>query len=145
MIIETTLKDGATVPLRATHQAAAGDLCAIEAMKIYPGETKLVKTGVAMAIPPGLAGLVCSRSGLALKNRIFVLNAPGVIDADYRGDIGVILTNMGGDVFEIKAGDRVAQLAIVPVFDFCCKVVTSLDETDRGTGGFGSTGVAAAA
>lgn len=133
----------ATKPFRATDTAAAFDLTADEWFTIRPGETAKVSTGLRMAIPEGHVGLVCSRSGLAFNNNVFVLNAPGVIDPDYRGTIAVILHNLDPDAFEINRGDRIAQLLIVPTTPV--RFIHSprqLDETVRGAGGFGSTGVA---
>lgn len=130
----------ATVPQIATKGSAGADLCAETATRIYPGETKLVKTGINISIPLGYAGFVCSRSGLALKKNVFVLNAPGIVDSDYTGDVGVILHNAGQDVFDISSGDRIAQLLIVKCENFVFNEVGELKQTDRGDGGFGSTG-----
>lgn len=130
----------AVVPQIATPGSAGADLCSSIDIKIYPGETKLVKTGINISIPLGYAGFVCSRSGLALKNNVFVLNAPGIVDSDYTGDVGVILHNSGDNIFNIKAGDRIAQLLIVKCEHFAFNEVTELQKTERGAGGFGSTG-----
>jgi dUTP pyrophosphatase len=100
----------------------------------------LVPTGVRLEIPQGYEGQVRPRSGLALKHGIAMVNAPGTIDSDYRGEIGVLLVNLGQNRVEFNAGDRVAQLVICPVIQASLKVVTQLDETERGSGGFGSTG-----
>lgn len=102
----------------------------------------LIQTGWAIEIPDGMAGLVTPRSGLALKNCITVLNAPGLIDPDYRGEIGVILHNAGILPFKVRHGDRIAQLVIVPCFSvgLACEVVGALEDTERAAGGFGSTG-----
>lgn len=105
------------------------------------GSRALIPTGVTAAIPAGHAGLVCPRSGTALKHGVTITNAPGVIDAGYRGDIGVVLHNLGAGVFTIRPGDRIAQLVIVPIVTPATVVVETLDDTDRGAGGFGSTGV----
>lgn len=130
----------AVVPKIATKGSAGADLCsAVEAI-IYPGETKLIKTGINISIPLGYAGFVCSRSGLALKQNVFVLNAPGIVDSDYTGDVGVILHNASDDRFVIKVGDRIAQLLIVKCEHFMFNEVAELQKTERGTGGFGSTG-----
>jgi dUTP pyrophosphatase len=131
----------ATVPQIATEGSAGADLCAISDYVIYPGETKLIKTGINISIPLGYAGFVCSRSGLALKQNVFVLNAPGIVDSDYRGDVGVILHNAGEDRFTIKPGDRIAQLLVVKCEHFLFKEVLDLEQTERGEGGFGSTGI----
>lgn len=130
----------ATVPKIATQGSAGADLCATTSDVIYPGETKLVKTGINISIPLGYAGFVCSRSGLALKHGVFVLNAPGIVDSDYTGDVGVILHNSSDDRFTINSGDRIAQLLIVKCEHFMFNEVDALQDTDRGAGGFGSTG-----
>lgn len=130
----------AVVPKIATPGSAGADLCSSTDIKLYPGETKLVKTGINISIPLGYAGFVCSRSGLALKNNVFVLNAPGIVDSDYTGDVGVILHNAGDNIFNIKVGDRVAQLLIVKCEHFMFNEVAELQKTERGDGGFGSTG-----
>ena len=126
-------------PTRA-HKGDAGlDLTANENTVIPSKGWRLVPTGTKTAIPEGQAGLVCPRSGLAAKHGITVLNAPGIIDAGYRGDIGVVLINHGAKPFEISAGDRIAQLLIMP-FTNLTPVGRPLDTTDRGAAGFGSTG-----
>lgn len=126
-------------PTRA-HKGDAGlDLTANENVVIPSMGWRLVPTGTKTAIPKGQAGLVCPRSGLAAKHGITVLNAPGIIDAGYRGDIGVVLINHGPKPFEIQAGDRIAQLLIMPYTNLT-PVGRPLDTTDRGTAGFGSTG-----
>ena len=106
------------------------------------GARALVPTGLAMAIPPGFEAQIRPRSGLALKNGIGLVNAPGTIDSDYRGEIKIILINLGDEDFEITRGMRIAQMVIAPVLQVLVQPVTSLDETARGSGGFGSTGVA---
>jgi len=105
-----------------------------------PGEWKLIPTGIAISLPPGYEGQVRPRSGLALKYGVTLLNSPGTIDADYRGEIGVILINLSRQPFAIKRGDRIAQLVIAPVCRVALELVTDLDETKRGPGGFGHTG-----
>ena len=130
----------AVVPKLATEGSAGADLCSSVEVTIYPGETKLVKTGINISIPLGYAGFVCSRSGLALKQNVFVLNAPGIIDSDYTGDVGVILHNASDDRFVVKPGDRIAQLLIVKCDYFWFNEVAELQKTERGDGGFGSTG-----
>ena len=133
--------DGAPAPLQANYGDAAYDMKALGDTTIYPGETALIHTGLKMAIPHGYCGMVCSRSGLALNRGVFVLNAPGIIDATFRGEIGIILHNTGRDPFEVKPGDRIAQLLIVKV-EHPQFIYGLLGETVRGEGGFGSTGVA---
>lgn len=132
--------ESAVVPKVATEGSAGADLCSSVEVTIYPGETKLVKTGINISIPLGYAGFVCSRSGLALKQNVFVLNAPGIIDSDYTGDVGVILHNASNDRFVVNIGDRIAQLLIVKCEYFWFNEVAELQKTERGDGGFGSTG-----
>jgi len=130
----------ASLPTRGTAQSAGMDLRSNIAVTIYPGEAELVKTGIAMSLPPGFEGQVRPRSGLALRHRITVLNSPGTIDSDFRGEVGVILINHGDTPFGVLPGDRIAQLVIAEVCDPFVVEVDTLDETERGTGGFGSTG-----
>ncbi len=132
----------AVLPSMANADDAGFDLSSVEAVTILPGQTKIIDTGIAVAIPRGNVGMVCPRSGLAAKNNVTVLNAPGIIDSGYRGNIKVILTNQSEtDVFEVKVGMRIAQLVIVPLaLDIELVEVTSLDTTERGTGGLGSSG-----
>jgi dUTP pyrophosphatase len=134
---------GDVLPKYATRGDAGADLVSAEDVRISAHQRVLVKTGIKIAIPEGYVGLVHPRSGLALKHGITVLNAPGTIDAGYRGEVGVILLNTGSLDFEVKAGDRIAQLVIQKVEYAEFEVVDSLTETDRGEGGFGSTGVSA--
>ena len=108
---------------------------------LQPGERTLVPTGLVLEIPPGWEGQVRPRSGLALRHGIGVLNAPGTIDSDYRGEVGVILINLGTEPFRIQRGDRIAQLVIAPVQSVEWEEVEALDESKRGAGGFGSTGL----
>jgi dUTP pyrophosphatase len=130
------------LPNKATKESAGFDLCASKDFVIYGNKTQLVSTNLSIALDEGTVGFVCSRSGLALKSGVFVLNAPGIIDADYRGEVGVILHNSRSTEFYVSAGDRIAQLLIVPMaLHQFIDVVPSLDSTDRGAGGFGSTGV----
>lgn len=130
---------GAAALKRADKDDAGLDLIANENLVIPSMSWRLVPTGTRAAIPEGQAGLVCPRSGLAAKHGITVLNAPGIIDAGYRGDIGVVLINHGPKPFEIQAGDRIAQLLIMPYTNLT-PVARLLDTTDRGDKGFGSTG-----
>jgi dUTP pyrophosphatase len=138
------LAHGADLPLPAYQSAdAAGfDLsAAVETdLVLAPGAVALVPTGLAMAIPRGFEGQVRPRSGLAAKNGVTVLNTPGTIDADYRGEVKVILINHGSAAFTVTRGMRIAQMIIAPVLQAALVEVGSLDETDRGRGGFGSTG-----
>ena len=139
----TRLPHGAnlTLPAYATSGAAGMDVVAAEDLTLNPGARHAVATGFAMAIPPGFEVQVRPRSGLALKHGITCLNTPGTIDSDYRGEVKVILANLGSEPFAIARGDRIAQLVPAPVQRAVFSEVASLDETDRGAGGFGSTGV----
>ena len=138
------LEHGKDLPLPhyATDGAAGMDVCAAldEPLMMNPMERLAVPTGLAMAIPHGYEIQVRPRSGLALKQGLTVANAPGTIDSDYRGEVKVILINFGQDAVEITHGMRIAQLVLAPVSIARPQLVTTLDETDRGTGGFGSTG-----
>jgi len=111
-------------------------------LTLRPGDRHAVPTGLAMAIPPGFEGQVRPRSGLALRHGVTCLNSPGTVDADYRGEVKVILINHGPEAFVVRRGDRIAQLLISPVAQASWREVESLDETARGAGGFGSTGAA---
>ncbi len=128
------------LPVYATDGAAGMDVVAAEDLILAPGARHAVATGFAMAIPAGYEVQVRPRSGLALKHGITCLNTPGTIDSDYRGEVKVILANLGDAPFEIKRGDRIAQLVPAPVQRAMLTEVVSLDDTARGTGGFGSTG-----
>ena len=141
-----TLPHGADLPLPAyqTPQAAGLDLLAAVGeyapVHLARGARVLIPTSLAIALPPGFEAQVRPRSGLALKHGITVLNSPGTIDADYRGEVQVILINLGEADFIIRRGDRIAQLVIAPVVQAVLTPVTSLDDTQRGAGAFGSTG-----
>ena len=117
------------------------DLISAESIELISGDYKLIKTGLKIAIPQGYGGFVYPRSGLALKHGITVLNADGVIDSGYRGEIGVLLINHGKKDFKINKGDRIAQLIIHKVFNIEWEEIEDLDESTRGSGGFGHTGV----
>jgi len=132
--------DGLPLPVYATAGAAGMDVVAAEAVTLPPGARHAVATGFAIAIPEGYEVQVRPRSGLALKHGVTCLNTPGTIDSDYRGEVKVILANLGGEPFEIARGDRIAQLVPAPVQRATLDEVAELDETDRGSGGFGSTG-----
>ena len=136
------LPNGADLPLPAyaTAGAAGMDVVSSETCEIAPGARRAVATGFAMAIPAGYEVQVRPRSGLALKHGITCLNTPGTIDSDYRGEVKVILANLGQDIFTIARGDRIAQLVPAPVQRASLDEVTELGETVRGGGGFGSTG-----
>lgn len=136
------LESGAGLPLPAyaTEGAAGMDVVAAEELVLAPGARHAVATGFAMAIPAGFEVQVRPRSGLALKHGITCLNTPGTIDSDYRGEVKVILANLGQEPFPIARGDRIAQLVPAPVQRADLDEVDSLDDTARGGGGFGSTG-----
>ncbi|MDF2384353.1 dUTP diphosphatase [Nostoc ellipsosporum NOK] len=131
---------GLPLPTYATAGAAGMDVVAAEAVVLAPGARHAVATGFAMAIPPGYEVQVRPRSGLALKHGITCLNTPGTIDSDYRGEVKVILANLGDAPFTVARGDRIAQLVPAPVQHAALEEVGTLDETARGIGGFGSTG-----
>lgn len=138
------LPHGADLPLPdyATADSAGLDLLAAvaETQTLEPGDRLLVPTGLAIALPGGHEAQVRPRSGLALKNGITVLNSPGTIDADYRGEIGVVLINLGSEPFEISRGMRIAQMIVAPVTQLKWEEKSELPETARGAGGYGSTG-----
>lgn len=128
------------LPAYATHGSAGLDLRAAETLTLKSGERALVPTGIAVALPQGFEAQVRPRSGLAVKHGVTVLNAPGTIDADYRGEIKVPLINHGAEDFVIARGDRIAQMVIAPVTIASLSEVDRLEETERGSGGFGSSG-----
>jgi len=134
---------GLELPAYATEHAAGMDLCAAvqEDVVLKTGERKLIPTGLSIALPEGYEAQVRPRSGLALKNGLSVLNSPGTIDADYRGEVQVILANMGGEDFTITRGMRIAQMVVAAYERVAWQKVDVLPETARGAGGFGSTGV----
>jgi dUTP pyrophosphatase len=138
----TRLAHAADLPLPAyaTAGAAGLDLRAAESLTLKPGDRALVATGLAMALPPGFEAQVRPRSGLAVKHGVTVLNSPGTIDSDYRGEIKVPLINHGQEDFMIARGDRIAQMVVAPVSRVDLEEVSSLDDTARGLGGFGSSG-----
>ena len=139
------LPHGADLPLPryATPDSAGVDLLAAipDAVVLAPGERQLIPSGIAVALPPGTEAQVRPRSGLALRHGITLLNTPGTIDADYRGEIGVILINLGQEPFAIDRGMRIAQMIIAPVVQVDWDEVSELSDSSRGAGGFGSTGV----
>jgi dUTP pyrophosphatase len=128
------------IPRRETAEAAGFDLRASVAWILYPGEQRAIPTGFAWEIPRGYAGVIKDRSGIAARSH--VRTAAGVIDADYRGEVRVLLRNAGDDAFWIDAGDRIAQLLVIPCVLGSCEEVSELADTARGAGGFGSTGAA---
>lgn len=151
------LHPDAKIPTYGTVEAAGADLSAVfypedygtegvptpghDAIAIEPGQRRLIKTGLAIELPPGFEGQVRPRSGLALKNGITIVNAPGTVDSDYRGEIGVILLNTSDKTFYVNPGDRIAQLIVAPVFKGVFAYTGGeLSTTARGEGGYGSTG-----
>jgi dUTP pyrophosphatase len=138
------LEHGTDLPLPeyASAQAAGVDLRAAvdEPLELTPGARALVPTGLALALPAGYEGQVRPRSGLAAKHGVTVLNTPGTIDADYRGEVKVILINLGEEAFTMERGERIAQLVVAPVAHARFEAVADLEATERGAGGFGSTG-----
>lgn len=134
---------GGVMPEYKTAGAAGADVCAFidTPVELKAGDKAMIGTGLCFAIPEGYEIQVRPRSGLAAKNGVTVLNTPGTIDSDYRGELKVILVNLGKEPFIVNNGDRIAQIVAAPVTQALFKVVDSLDETERGSGGFGSTGV----
>lgn len=130
----------AALPSYAHPSDAGMDVRSVEDLTIAPGRRALVHTGLVMLLPPMYEAQVRPRSGLALKSGITVLNTPGTIDSGYRGEVGVILVNLGDTDFQVKKGDKVAQIVIAPVVQAQVVETSEVDETDRGAGGFGSTG-----
>lgn len=147
-ILLMRLQHGDDLPLPSYQSAHAAGLdlhAAVPAdapVRIAPGQRALIPTGFAVALPSGTEGQIRPRSGLAFRHGITVLNAPGTVDADYRGELQVILVNLGGESFTVERGMRIAQLVIAPTMQSVICEVANLDETTRGAGGFGSTGVA---
>ena len=134
------LREDAIIPAYQSEEAAGFDLHAIEDAHIPSGERMLVKTGLAVALPRGYELQVRPRSGLAFKHGVTVLNSPGTVDSDYRGELMVLLINHGKEPFEIQKGERIAQAVLKEVVQASFEAVESLDETARGANGFGSTG-----
>ncbi|APG25883.1 MULTISPECIES: dUTP diphosphatase [Syntrophotalea] len=136
------MRSQALLPAYMSRHAAGMDLyaCPDSIMVLEPGSRAVIPTGIAVAIPPGYEGQVRPRSGLALHRGVTLVNAPGTIDADYRGEIGIILINHGSETFMVSPGDRIAQLVIAPVRQAVLELVENLDETGRNDGGFGHTG-----
>ena len=141
-ILIKRLSKEVSLPKYETSGSSGMDLAAnIDAnINIDPGETAIIPTGLALSIPKGFEVQIRPRSGLAAKQKISVLNTPGTIDADYRGEIKVILINLGQDSFKVEKGLRIAQMVVCPIVQAQLKEVDDLSETDRGKGGFGSTG-----
>ncbi len=142
-IVQLSHGEDLPLPSYATPQSAGMDLlAAIESpIELAPGDRLLVPTGLKMALPSGYEAQIRPKSGLALKHGITLVNTPGTIDADYRGEIGVIMINLGKETFTIERGVKIAQMVIAPCIQANWSMVTSLDSTSRGEGGFGSTGI----
>lgn len=140
--IKCVAAKGAVIPQYKTAGAAGADICALleSDVVLKKGERAMIPTGLFFEIPAGYEIQVRPRSGLAAKNGVTVLNTPGTIDSDYRGEVKVILINLGNEDFTIKNGERIAQIVVAPVTLGSFQVVDKLDETERGAGGFGSTG-----
>jgi dUTP pyrophosphatase len=135
-----TLEDGVAAPEYSTDGAAAMDIRSAEEVELAPLERKMVRTGIRVEIPPGYEGQVRPRSGLANRSGISMVNTPGTIDSDYRGEIRIIMINLGSESVNLQRGERIAQLAICPVARADVRIVEELEETVRGASGFGSTG-----
>jgi dUTP pyrophosphatase len=135
--------EGLPAPGYMSEHASGADLCAAvkEQLTLLPGARALVPTGFSIALPAGYEAQVRPRSGLAIRSGVTCLNAPGTIDADYRGEVGVVLANFGNEPFVIRRGDRIAQIVVAPIVRACFDLVEELPSTVRGDGGFGSTGV----
>jgi dUTP pyrophosphatase len=134
------LHPDAALPARSRAGDAGYDLRCVEPFVLRPGERALVPTGLALALPPGVAGLVLPRSGLAHRHGVTCANSPGLVDPNYRGELRVVLVNLGRETYRGHAGDRVAQLLLVPYWAPDLRVVDELPETERGDQGFGSSG-----
>lgn len=143
MTVKCVPLKGAIVPEYKTAGAAGADLYAFlnSPVTILPGKSAMIPTGLFFEIPKGYEVQIRPRSGLAAKNRVTVLNTPGTIDSDYRGEICIILINLGEKDFTVNNGDRIAQMVIAPVIQADFSIVNELSQTERGSGGFGSTGV----
>lgn len=135
------LQPSATLPSYAHPGDAGMDVCACEGATLQPGERRLIRTGLVMELPGGTEAQMRPRSGLALKHGVTLLNSPGTIDEGYRGELGVILINLGREPFEVLPGMRIAQMVIAPVLRVDAVEVAEVSDTARGAGGFGSTGV----
>ena len=136
------LNENAIIPTYGSAEAAGADLyaCLDEPIVVQPGQVAWVSTGIALEVPKGCAGLVCARSGMACKRGLAPANKVGVVDSDYRGEVKVVLLNHSNEPQTIQPGERIAQFVITPILTPAYEEVTDLDKTDRGIGGFGSTG-----
>lgn len=138
--LKIVLNEGAVAPSYASAGAAGLDLRSIEDVTLNPLERKLVRTGIRIALEEGFEAQVRPRSGLALKHGLALVNSPGTIDSDYRGEIGIIMINLGESVVQLSSGERIAQLVVAPVARVQVEIVDAIENTERGSGGFGSTG-----
>ncbi|HRI43278.1 MAG TPA: dUTP diphosphatase [Fimbriimonadaceae bacterium] len=138
--IRMTLEPGAEVPAYATQGAAGLDLRTAVDVDLRPLERRLVPTGIRIALPTGFEAQIRPRSGLALRHGVTMVNSPGTIDCDYRGEIGVVLINLGQENVHLAKGERIAQMVVQPVARALVEIVDALETTERGEGGFGSTG-----
>jgi len=139
--VKVLTENDTQIPQYQTSGSAACDLRSTDSVVVPPSSSVIVGTGIKLEMPSGFGAMVCSRSGLAAKNGIHVLNDPGLVDQDYKGEIKVILHNAGKDEFIVKKGDRIAQLLFFPIFQAIFQKAPELIQTKRGEGGFGSTGV----
>lgn len=139
-VVRTKKTEDLGLPAHMTPLSAGVDLPSAEDVLLEPGEIRLIGTGLSIALPPGFEAQIRPRSGLAVRHGVTVINAPGTIDADYRGEIRIGLVNLGKEAFSIRRGDRIAQMVVAPVVRIAWEKVDSLDETARGAGGFGHTG-----
>ena len=144
VLIQLEDKPGVSMPHMATAGAAGYDICASESVFIKPGSFAKVSTGLRIMMPPGLEAQIRPRSGLAARNGVTVLNAPGTIDSDYRGEICVLLINHGSETFHVEPGMRIAQMVFANVVQVDFDKRDQLEQSDRGEGGFGSTGTKSA-
>lgn len=138
--VPITLTPQGKSPIYATDGAAGADIFAAEDIFLAPMERILAKTGLRIAVPPGFEAQIRPRSGLAFKHGISMVNTPGTIDSDYRGEVGILLINLGSEPVELKSGERIAQMVICPVCQADFELAAELPESERGSGGFGSTG-----
>lgn len=140
-VVKVILAEGAQLPEYATPGAAGVDLRCLAEVALAPGERKLVGTGLYVEIPEGFEGQVRPRSGLALRHGLSMVNTPGTIDSDFRGEVGILLINHGEQHVRLAAGERIAQMVICPVVQATFVAAEAITATDRGSGGFGSTGL----
>ena len=138
--IPIVMESGASLPNYATPGSAGMDIRSPMAFELQPLERRLVGTGLRIAVPPGYEAQIRPRSGLAMRSGVTLVNTPGTIDSDYRGEIGIIMINLGESVVQLSSGERIAQLVVAPVARVQVEIVDAIENTERGSGGFGSTG-----